>query len=143
MREELAQPADERLAERQDSCVEAIKELTGYLTDAQEQSLRDYVARFPDDGGIRLAADEGHIRDIEAVLRAHPGTEGVRAALWNAWKEREEWGPDARSAAERRAENRKTLLYIYGMLDAKQKANASAHLHELHEKIKRFLGLVA
>lgn len=143
VREKLAAPADERLEERQDQFVEAIEEWTGYLTEAQEASLRQYVTRFPDDGAVRLAADEGHIRDIEVALRKHPGPEGVRAALWKAWKEREDWGPDAPSAADRRAESRKTLLYIYGLLDAKQKANASAHLHELHAKIKRFLGLVA
>ncbi|MEM9730621.1 MAG: DUF6279 family lipoprotein [Myxococcota bacterium] len=143
LREKLAEPADERLEERQDKFIEAIEEWTGYLTDSQEQSLRAYVARFPDDGSVQLTADEGHIDDIEKALRQHPGPQGVHAALWQAWNAREDWGPNARSPAERRAENRKTLLYIYGMLDNQQKANASAHLHELHAKLKRFLGLVA
>lgn len=143
VREKLAKPADERLTERQDKFIEAVQEWTGYLTEAQEISLREYVTRFPDDGAVQLAADERHIRDIERALRQHAGPEAVRAALWKAWKEREEWGPGARSPAERRAENRRALIYIYGMLDAKQRANASAHLHELHAKIKRFLGLVA
>ncbi|MGB5809957.1 MAG: DUF6279 family lipoprotein [Polyangiales bacterium] len=142
IREKLAEPADERLEDRQDKFVEAIEEWTGELSDSQEGSLRQYVTRFPDDGGLQLAADEGRIGEIEQALRRHEGPGAVRETLWKAWSEREDWGPEARTPEERRAESRKTLLFIYGMLDAKQKAHASAHLHELHTKVKRFLGLV-
>ncbi|MEM7434517.1 MAG: DUF6279 family lipoprotein [Myxococcota bacterium] len=142
VREKLSEPADERLEDRQDKFIEAIEEWSGELAQSQERMLRAYVTRFPDDGAIQLAADEGRVREIEQVLRQHPGPEAVRNELWKAWQEREDWGPKARSAGERRAQNRETLLYIYGLLDAKQKAHASAHLHELHAKIKRFLGLV-
>lgn len=141
VRKKLAEPADERLEKRQDAFVDAIEEWTGDLSDVQVRALRAYATRFPDDGALQLAADEGRIGEIEKVLRQHSGTPAVRDVLWKAWNEREDWGPDARTPAERRAQSRKTLLYVYGMMDAKQKDHASQHLHELHEKLKRFLGL--
>ena len=64
----------------------------------------------------------------------------IRQTLWNEWKKREDWGPDARPPAARRAEGREALLFVYGILDAKQKDHASQHLHELHDKIKSFFG---
>jgi hypothetical protein len=141
VREKLAEPADERLEKRQDAFVNAIEDWTGDLNADQEQALRAYVTRFPDDGALQLAADEGHIGEIEKVLRQHSGAPAVRDILWKSWKEREDWGPDARTPAERRAQSRKTLLYVYGMMDPRQKDHASEHLHELHEKVKRFLGI--
>jgi len=141
VREKLAEPADERLEKRQDAFVAAIEAWTGDLGADQDEELRAYVTRFPDDGALQLAADEGKIGEIEKVLRQHPGAPAIRDVLWKAWKEREDWGPDARTPAERRAQSRKTLLYIYGLMDAKQRDHASEHLHELHEKVKRFLGM--
>lgn len=141
VREKLAEPEDERLEKRQEAFINAVEEWTGDLRTDQKEAFEAYVKRFPDDGALQLAADEGRIMEIETVLREHSGASAVRGVLWKAWKEREDWGPDARTPAARRAESRKTLLYIYGSMDAKQKDNASQHLHELHEKIKRFLGL--
>jgi len=141
VREKLAEPADERLEKRQDAFVNGIEEWTGDLSADQEQALRAYVTRFPDDGALHLAADEGRIGEIEKVLRQHSGAPAVRDVLWKAWKEREDWGPDARTPAERRAQSRKTLLYIYGLMDATQKDHASQHLHELHKKVKSLLGI--
>ena len=141
VREKLAEPADERLEKRQDAFVNGIEEWTGDLGADQEKSLRAYVTRFPDDGALQLAADEGRIGEIEKVLRQHSGAPAVRDVLWKAWKEREDWGPDARTPAERRAQSRKTLLYIYGLMDATQKDHASQHLHELHKKVKSLLGI--
>jgi len=142
VRDKLAQPADERLEQRQDKFVESIEEWTGELSDSQVRALRRYVATFPDDGALQLAADEARIKEIERVLRQHRGPESVREVLWKAWKEREDWGPEARSPAERRAQSRKTLLYIYELMTEQQKAHASEHLHDLHRKVKRFLGMV-
>ena len=142
VREKLAEPADERLEKRQDAFAAAIEEWTGDLSSDQEEALRAYVTRFPDDGALRLAADEELIAEIEKVLRQRRGAPAIRSVLWRAWKERGDWGPEARTLAERRAQSRKTLLYVYGLMDAKQKDHASRHLHELHEKVKRFLGLV-
>jgi hypothetical protein len=141
VREKLAEPADERLEKRQDAFAAAIEEWTGDLSVDQEKALRAYVTRFPDDGALQLAADEAKIAEIEKVLRGHRGASPVRDVLWRSWKERGDWGPEARTLAERRAQSRKTLLYIYGLMNAKQKDHASQHLHELHEKIKRFLGI--
>ena len=141
VREKLSEPADERLEKRQDAFVESIGKWTGDLSSDQEQALRAYVTRFPDDGPLQLAADEERIAEIEKVLRQHRGAPAVRNVLWRAWKERGDWGPEARTLAERRAQSRKTLLYIYGLMDAKQKDHASQHLHDLHEKVKRFLGI--
>jgi uncharacterized membrane-anchored protein YjiN (DUF445 family) len=141
VREKLAEPADERLEKRQDAFAAAIEEWTGDLSVDQEKALRAYVTRFPDDGALQLAADEAKIAEIEKVLRGHQGASPVRDVLWKSWKERGDWGPEARTLAERRAQSRKTLLYIYGLMNAKQKDHASQHLHELHEKIKRFLGI--
>lgn len=141
VREKLAEPADERLEKRQDAFVASIEQWTGDLSTEQEKALRMYVTRFPDDGALRLAADEIRIAEIEKVLRQHPSAPAVRDVLWKAWKERGDWGPEARSPAERRAQSRKTLLYVYGLMDAKQKNHASKHLHELHDRVKRFLGM--
>jgi uncharacterized membrane-anchored protein YjiN (DUF445 family) len=141
VREKLAEPADERLEKRQDAFAAAIEEWTGDLSPDQEKALRAYVTRFPDDGALQLAADEAKIAEIEKVLRRHRGASPVRDVLWKSWKERGDWGPQARTLAERRAQSRKTLLYVYGLINAKQKDHVSEHLHDLHEKVKRFLGI--
>jgi hypothetical protein len=142
-REELGAPADERSEDRQDKFVDAIEEWTGSLSDAQEQALRSYVASMPDEAADRLAADEKRLADIADVLRQHPGTATVRQVLWDAWKNREDWGPNTRSPEERRADGRETLLYLYRLLNAKQKDHMSEHLHEMHAKIQSFLGTAA
>ena len=141
VREKLAKPVDERLEKRQDAFVGAIEEWTGDLSIDQEKDLRTYVTRFPDDGAIQLAADEGRIAEIEQVLRQHAGAPAVRNILWKAWKEREDWGPDARTPADRRAQSRQTILHVYDLMNARQKDHASRHLHELHDKLKHFLGI--
>ena len=112
------------------------------MSESQVTALRAYVTRFPDDGALRLTADEARVGEIESVLRQHAGAQSVRDVLWKAWTEREDWGPEARSPAERRAESRETLLYIYDLLTPAQREHARGHLHELHGRVNRFLGMV-
>jgi hypothetical protein len=140
-REELAKPEHERLEERQEELVEAVEDWVGNLGNAQEEALRKHVASLPDEDAARLAADERRLATIDEVLRRHLGPEAIRDALWKEWTNREEWGPDARPPAARRAEGRRLLLFVYGLLDAKQKDRASEHLHELHDKVKGFFGV--
>ena len=142
-RDELALPPAERLEDRQGKFVEAIESWTGTLRDRQESSLRAFVARMPDEAADRLRADEGRLAAIANGLRQHPGPPGVRDLLWSAWKERENWGPGTRSPAERRADGRKTLRFVYDLLDERQKDRVSERLHEIHERIKRLLGVAA
>ncbi|MDH3624096.1 MAG: DUF6279 family lipoprotein [Myxococcales bacterium] len=142
-REELAKPPDERSADRQEKFVEAIEEWAGSLSDAQEQALREYVAALPDEAAARLAADEKRLADIADTIRQHPGPSVVRQVLWDAWKKREDWGPNTRSPEERRAAGRETLFYVYGLLTAKQKDHMSERLHEIYTQVKSFLGAAA
>jgi len=139
-RAELEEPPEERLAKRQDQLVEAAGDWAGTLTNAQEGGLRGYVAGLPDEAAARLAADERRVATVSAVFRKHPGPDAIRDALWKEWKNREDWGRGARSPQARRAEGREALLFVYGLLDAEQRDHASRHLHELHEKVKTFLG---
>jgi cob(I)alamin adenosyltransferase len=140
VREELAEPKEERLEKRQDEFVEAVEDWAGSLTDGQELSLRKFVAGLPDEAEARLAADERRVESMRAVFRKHPGEQAIRDAIWKEWKNREDWGPNARPPEARRAEGRQALLFVYGLLDAEQKDHASEHLHELHAKVKTFLG---
>jgi cob(I)alamin adenosyltransferase len=140
VREELAEPKEERLEKRQDEFVEAVEDWAGSLTDGQELSLRKFVAGLPDEGAARLAADERRVESMRAVFRKHPGEQAIRDAIWKEWKNREDWGPNARPPEARRAEGRQALMFVYGLLDAEQKDHASEHLHELHAKVKTFLG---
>lgn len=142
-RDELAKPAVERSENRQDKFVDAIEHWTGRLSDAQEAALRKYVAVLPDEAAARLAADEKRLADIAETLRQHRGPTVVRDALWEAWKDREDWGPNTRSPEERRAAGRETLFYVYGLLNGKQRDHMSEHLHEIHAKVKSFLGAAA
>ena len=138
-REELAKPADERSQDRQDKFVDAIEEWSGSLSDAQEQALRTYVAALRDEAADRLTADEKRLADIADTLREHPGPAAVRQALWDAWKNHEDWGPNTRSPEERKADGRETLFYVYRLLDAKQKDHMSEHLHDMYAQVKTFL----
>jgi len=140
-RDELDAPPRERLANRQDKFIDAIEEWTGRLSDRQEQDIRDHVASMPDEAADRLRADERRLAHIAAALRRNPEAPAVRDVLWDAWEKREDWGPHTRSPEARRAEGRKTLFFVYGLLDAEQKDNLSARLHEVHEKVKRILGI--
>jgi hypothetical protein len=137
---DLAEPSDERSVKRQDEFVEAVEDWAGSLTDAQEGPLRKFVAGLPDEAVARLAADERRVDSVGAVFCKHPGAQAIRDAIWNEWKNREDWGPDARPPKARRAEGRQALMFVYGLLDAEQKDHASKHLHELHDKVKTFLG---
>jgi hypothetical protein len=140
-REELEKPKEERLEKRQDAFVNAVEEWAGEITSDQEASYRQFIATLPDEAALRLKADEQRLERIASVLREHPGATAVRDALWKEWKEREQWGLESRSPAERRAEGRKAILYVYASFDAEQKDQASEHLHELHDKVKAFLGM--
>jgi len=95
---------------------------------------------MPDEAADRLRADEQRLADIANGLREHPGAPAIRDLLWNAWKQREDWGPGTRSAEERRADGRETLFFVYDLLDAKQRDHMSKRLHEMHETVKRLLG---
>ena len=139
-REEIAEPKEERVEKRQDAFVEAVDDWAGSLTDGQEDSLRTFVAGLPDEAAARLAADERRVETMRAVFRDHPGEQAIRDAIWKEWKNREDWGPDARPPEARRAEGRQALMFVYGLLDAEQKDHASKHLHELHDKVKAFFG---
>jgi hypothetical protein len=138
-RERIEKPKEERLEKRQDSFVNAVDDWADDITDAQEASLRQFIATLPDEGALRLRADEQRLERVGAVMRKHPGPEAIRAALWKEWKDREQWGLEVRTPAERRAEGRRAILLVYGMLDAEQRDHASEHLHELHDKVKAFL----
>ncbi|MFW2390238.1 MAG: DUF6279 family lipoprotein [Polyangiales bacterium] len=139
-RDELNAPKGERLASRQDKFVEAIEKWSGRLSDVQEKAIRDYVLEMPDEAPDRLRADEQRLAQIAEAMHAHPGASAIRDMLWDAWKKREEWGPGTRSAEVRRADGRKTLLFVFDLLDAKQKDHMSEKLHEMHGTIKTLLG---
>ena len=138
-REELAQPKEERLEEREDAFVEAVEDWLGSFADGQEEALRRFVAGLPDEAAARLATDERRVERMSALFRKHPGAKAIRDGLWTEWKTREDWGPQARPPQARRAEGRQALLFVYGLLNADQKVHASEHLHELHDKVKTFL----
>ena len=139
-RERLAKPQQERLEKRQDEFVDAVEDWVGSLSDAQEDAVRKYVAGLPDEAAARLATDERRIEAVREVFLKHPDAQTIRDTLWSMWKHREDWGPQARPPQARRTEGRQTLLFVYGLLSAKQKDHASKHLHELHDKLKSFLG---
>lgn len=143
VREQLKEPAEERLEKRQDEFVDAVEDWAGDLRGAQEDALRKFVAGLPDEAHARLAADDQRLTTIGDVFRTHPGSQAIRDALWKEWKNREDWGPDARPPHIRRAEGRQALLFVYGLLDAEQRDHASEHLHELHGKVKAFFGETA
>lgn len=139
-RERLAEPKEERIEKRQDEFVDAVEDWAGSLADTQEEALRKYVAALPDESAVRLAADERRVERIGTLARMHPNAQAIRDALWKEWKDREDWGPQARPPQAKRAEGRQALLFVYGLLDAEQKDHASKHLHELHNKVKSFFG---
>lgn len=139
-RDELNAPPAERLQTRQDKFVEAIEKWTGRLSDSQERAIRAFVAAMPDEAPDRLRADEQRLAHIAAELRKHPGAPAVRDLLWQAWTQREDWGPDTRSPEARRADGRKTLFFVYELLDADQIDHMSERLHEMHATVKKLLG---
>ena len=139
-REELEAPADERLESRQDKFVEAVGDWAGRLRDEQEQELRAFVRAMPDEAPHRLRADEKRLANIAERMKEHPGAAAIRDMLWDAWRQREDWGPGTRSPEARRADGRKTLLFVFDLLDAEQKDHMSERLHEMYATIKKVLG---
>lgn len=140
VREELKEPREERLEERQDAFVNAVEDWAGSLSDAQEGALRKFVAGLPDEAPARLEVDEERLARMSMVFRKHPGSDAIRDALWKEWKDRENWGLEARTPQARRAEGRQALLFVYGLLNAEQRDHVSEHLHEMHDKVKSFFG---
>ncbi len=139
-RDELNAPPLERIESRQEKFVDAIAKWTGRLSDAQENAIRAYVASMPDEAADRLRADEQRLAHIADELRKHPDAPAVRDLLWNAWEQREDWGAGTRSPEARRADGRKTLRFVYELLDAEQIDHMSERLHEMHATVKTLLG---
>lgn len=139
-RDELNAPRAERLETRQEKFVDAIERWTGRLSDSQELAIRAYVAAMPDEAPDRLRADEQRLAHIVAELRKHPGAPAIRELLWQAWKQREDWGPGTRSAETRRADGRNTLFFVYELLDDQQIDHMSERLHGMHATVKKLLG---
>lgn len=139
-RDELNATPAERTRTRQDKFVAAIEKWTGRLSDTQEARIRSYVRDMPDEAADRLRADEQRLARIAAELRKHPGAPAIRDLLWNAWTEREDWGPGTRSAEARRADGRKTLIFVYELLEPDQVDHMSERLHEMHATVKKLLG---
>ncbi|MDH3656145.1 MAG: DUF6279 family lipoprotein, partial [Myxococcales bacterium] len=139
-RDELNAPEHERLQSRQEKFVEAIEEWSGRLSDSQENEIRSFVASMPDEAADRLRADEERLVEIAKRMREHPDAPAIRDLLWTAWTQREDWGPGTRSAEKRRADGRKTLLFVFDLLDAKQRDHISERLHDMHDMVKRVLG---
>jgi hypothetical protein len=140
IRDDIERSPKKRLEQRQDAFLESVEDWTGDLSKEQERALRAHVTRLPDETEIRLRAEEKIIADLAAVLRSHPGASEVRTALWDAWKRRDDWGPQARSVPERDAQGRRTLIYIDSLLTPAQRAHSREHLKDLHNKLKRFFG---
>lgn len=140
-RDELNSPEDERMRSRQEKFVDAIEKWSGRLSDSQEEAIRAYVVSMPDEAPDRLEADERRVAVIADGLRKHPGESAVRDLLWTAWAQREEWGAETRSAQERRADGRATMLFVYDLLDDKQRDHMSERLHEMHRTIKSLMGM--
>lgn len=140
IRDDIERSPNKRLEQRQDAFLESIEDWTGDLSKEQERALRAHLSRLPDETELRLRAEEKIIAELAAVLRSHPGPTVVRTALWDAWKRRDDWGPQARSVEERDAQSRATLLYIDSLLTPTQRAHSREHLKELHSKLKRFFG---
>jgi hypothetical protein len=140
IRDDIERSPKKRLEQRQDAFLESVEDWTGDLSKEQERALRAHVTRLPDETEIRLRAEEKIIADLAAVLRSHPGASEVRTALWDAWKRRDDWGPQARSVPERDAQGRRTLIYIDSLLTPAQRAHSREHLKDLHSKLKRFFG---
>jgi hypothetical protein len=139
-RDELNSPEDERMRSRQEKFVDAIEKWSGRLSDSQEQAIRAYVLTMPDEAPDRLKADERRLAAIADGLRKHPGESAIRDLLWTAWAQREDWGPGTRSAQERRADGRATMLFVYNLLDAEQRDHMSERLHEMHGTVKSLMG---
>lgn len=140
-REDLDEPGEERLEQRQDQYIEAIEKWTGNLSKIQEADLRAQVTKYPDETAMRLDADERRLEGIGETIRAHEGAPAIRDAMWKAWQNRGDWGPEARPAEVRRADNRRALLYIDSLLDRRQRENAREHLRSLHRRLNRFLAV--
>jgi hypothetical protein len=139
-RDELNATPAERSEMRQDKFIAAIEKWTGRLSDIQEDRIRSYVRDMPDEAADRLRADEQRLARIAAELRKHPGAPAIRDLLWNAWTEREDWGPGTRSAEARRADGRKTFIFVYELLEPEQVDHMSKRLHEMHATVKKLLG---
>ena len=138
-RERLEEPTAERLEKRQQGFVDGVEEWSGDLTRGQKKALREYVAKLPDDSEVRIAADERRIQAIGDVVRANPGAPTIRAALWQAWEDRRNWGPGSRPPEARDADRRRTLIYIDAMFTAEQREHAREHLQRIYRRVNRFL----
>lgn len=140
IREDMETSPKKRLEQRQEAFLESIEDWTGDLSKEQQKALLAYHRRLPDETELRLAAEEKIIAELAAVLRSHPGPSVLRSALWDAWKKRDDWGPEARSVQARDAQSRATLIYIDSLMTPEQRAHSRKHLKDLHSKLKRFLG---
>lgn len=114
---------------------------TGVLQNLGAKWATNKISSVFDFDDAQREATRGAVdRAIANELRKHPNAPAVRELLWNAWAEREDWGPGTRSPEARRADGRKTLRFVYELLDAKQIDHMSERLHEMHETVNTLLG---
>jgi hypothetical protein len=135
----LEAPPPERRSDRVREALKWVEKWTGELSAAQSASLKRHVTMQPDDLPARLDAEVRRADEMERLMRAGTSSTAMRDALWRIWKTRSDWGPGARSEAERRADARKTVYLLDGMVTPAQRKHARAHLAEMRAEFEAFL----
>lgn len=131
IRDRSQEEADEKL-------IDAVEKWTGSLDAEQKRKILAVTRGLQRE---RSAAFDAHRRRLDrfvALVRTKPGAPAIEAELLRLWKTRYEAMAPDRTAEEQRAEQRKVLLTIDGLLNEKQRKHAVAEVDKRIRQIRRF-----
>lgn len=131
IRDRSPEEADEKL-------IDAVEKWTGSLEDAQIARVLAVTRDLQSERKVAFGAHRRRLDGFVAFLKRKPGAKAVHEELLRLWHTRYEAMAPERSREVQRAEHRRVLLTIDGMLTEKQRKHAVAEIDKRIRKIRRF-----
>jgi hypothetical protein len=136
--EDLRLPPDERRERADEKAIEAVEKWTGSLAPAQKARLLKAVRAMDDERAATYRVHVSRLNAFADLLRGRPGAVEVGKELRRLWDTRYDAIAPSRSRDAQRADQRRILLLIDGMLTMEQRRHAVDEINSVIVKIKRF-----
>jgi hypothetical protein len=136
---ELDKPPAERAKAIEERGLDAIEDLVGDLSDAQERTLRSLIRSVPNERLKQNQSAEQHIDRFAGFMHTHPSAPLIEAELRDMWEHRYDALGPGHDKTARRTQQRKWLLGVYQMLTAEQRTHAEEVISDRIVMLKRFV----
>jgi len=137
--EDREQPKGKQQRNFEKKALKLVEDFVGDLSDEQETQVRALIRRIPDERAKQYEAAQKNLHEFRAFMGRHPDAPTIEGELRSMWAHRYDALGRGREMNVRRAEQRKWLIDVYRILDAKQRAHAEAELTDRINMLKRWV----